>query len=186
MSEQNTRTKDEFREKEVLKEKEYNESPVEKIAQPSSENDEESAKYQELRKKILDAALEFVPVHGWTRVSIGKGAEKINYPGVTHGMFASGGVELVHHFYTSSNEKLIEILKTKECKEPSKFAQEAIKLRLQMLQPYLKTWPQAIGLMSLPQFAPTSLAILLTLIDDICYYSGDRSVDVSYNIDNLV
>lgn len=128
----------------------------------------------------MSAALEYVPQHGWTRVSIGKGAERVNYPGVAHGMFSNGGVELVHFFYTDCNEKLVDILKSKECKDPSKFVQEAIQIRLQMLEPYLKTWPQAIGLMSLPQFAPKSLAIVLTLIDDICYYSGDRSVDVSF------
>lgn len=181
LSDKSNKSKDEFREKEEQKEKAYNEAPVQIIADLPKENEEESAKYNEIRKKILSAALEFVPAHGWTRVSIGKGAESVNYPGVIHGMFANGGVELVHYFYTDCNEKLAEILKTKESKDPSKFAKEAIQIRLQMLEPYLKTWPQAIGLMSLPQFAPKSLAIVLTLIDDICYYSGDRSVDVSDN-----
>lgn len=179
LSDKSNKTKDEFREKEEQKEKEYNEAPVQKIAEIPKANYEESAKYNEIRKKILSAALEFVPTHGWTRVSIGKGAESVNYPGVIHGMFSNGGVELVHYFYTNCNEKLAEILQTKEAKDPSKFAQEAIQIRLKMLEPLIKTWPQAIGLMSLPQFAPKSLAIVLTLIDDICYYSGDRSVDVS-------
>ena len=35
------------------------------------------------------------------------GAKSLGYPGVTHGLFPRGGVELVHYFYRSSNEKLI-------------------------------------------------------------------------------
>ena len=34
------------------------------------------------------------------------GAEAVGYPGVTHGLFPKGGVELVHHFYRQCNLKL--------------------------------------------------------------------------------
>lgn len=54
----------------------------------------------------------------------------------------------------------------------------AVETRLRMVIPYKKTWPQALALMSLPPNVPKSLANLLTLVDDICYYAGDRSVDV--------
>lgn len=48
-----------------------------------------------------------------------------------------------------------------------------------MIVPYLSRWPQAIAIMSLPPNVANSLATLLTMVDDICYYAGDRSVDVS-------
>lgn len=48
-----------------------------------------------------------------------------------------------------------------------------------MVVPYLPVWPQALALMTLPPNVPTGLANLLTLVDDVCYYAGDRSVDVS-------
>lgn len=35
--------------------------------------------------------------------------------------------------------------------------------------------------MSLPQNVNSALATLLTMVDDICFYAGDRSVDVSKN-----
>jgi ubiquinone biosynthesis protein COQ9 len=50
-----------------------------------------------------------------------------------------------------------------------------------MIIPYINKWPQALGIMSLPANAPSALANLLTLVDDICYYAGDRSVDVSHS-----
>lgn len=41
------------------------------------------------------------------------------------------------------------------------------------------TWPKAMAIQALPNNVPNSLATLLSLVDDICYHSGDRSVDVS-------
>jgi hypothetical protein len=50
-----------------------------------------------------------------------------------------------------------------------------------MIIPYISKWPQALMIMSLPPNVPPALANLLTLVDDICYFAGDRSVDVSYS-----
>lgn len=65
-------------------------------------------------------------------------------------------------------------------KTPEQQVYDAVETRLRMVIPYKKTWPQAVAIMSLPPNVPTALANLLTLVDDICYYAGDRSVDVSY------
>lgn len=121
--------------------------------------------------------------------SLFEGAESVGYPGVIHGMFPNGGADLVQHFYSTCNRKLNGQLKSESLaiKEDSQklkispeiYVRNALETRLRMLVPYKKTWPQAMGLMALPPNVPTSLANLLTLVDDICYYAGDRSVDVS-------
>lgn len=190
---------DEFRANEEKIEREYEEkSRQEEEKKKSTENDgspEDQEKIQQIRNRILDASLQFVSKHGWTREAIAQGANSINYPSVAHGMFPNGGIELIHHFYAKCNRELIEKLHqeinkcgdeklvagdgTKIVSNPKEFAAKAIKMRLEMIAPYIDTWPQALGIMSLPQNVPTSLAQLLTLIDDICYCAGDRSVDVS-------
>lgn len=38
-----------------------------------------------------------------------------------------------------------------------------------------------MALQTLPNNVPNCLATLLSLVDDICYHTGDRSVDVSYH-----
>ncbi|XP_058058535.1 ubiquinone biosynthesis protein COQ9, mitochondrial [Anopheles bellator] len=148
----------------------------------SSTSDGEEERTKEM---ILEAALLFVRSHGWSKQAIANGAEAINYPSVSHGLFPRGGIELVHYFYKQCNLKLIEHLKqqtadVEKVANPSDFARQAIEYRLRMLEPYLKHWPQALGLMTLPPNAPHSLANLLTLVDDICYYAGDRSVDFNW------
>ncbi|XP_012238232.1 ubiquinone biosynthesis protein COQ9, mitochondrial isoform X2 [Bombus impatiens] len=119
-----------------------------------------------------------------------KGAESVGYPGIIHGLFPNRGADLVHYFYLTCNKELNKILEekaltvekkpTKETKILELQVRNAVETRLKMVIPYKKTWPQALALMALPPNVPMSLANLLTLVDDICYYAGDRSVDMNW------
>ncbi|CAG9816135.1 unnamed protein product [Phaedon cochleariae] len=153
----------------------------------SSDDKLASENYEDdIKNKILAASLKFVPEVGWSKEALSKGAEDLGYPGISHGMFSRGGADLVHYFQTSSNLQLVQILKKyqEESKEnplpPGDFAEKAIQARLQMTVPYINKWPQAIAIMSLPPNVPNALAALLTMVDDICYYAGDRSVDFNW------
>lgn len=100
-------------------------------------------------------------------------------------MFAGGGIELINYFYLKCNKQLIEKMQSKvdetegKVENPKEFVTWAIKERLIMMRPVIGSWPQALAIMTLPPNVPKSLANMLTLVDDICYYSGDRSVDVN-------
>jgi len=144
-------------------------------------------RYEEsIRNKILDASLPFVIELGWTKEAISAGAESVGYPGTAHGMFTKGGGDLVLYFQKVSNAKLVGFMeKFKEDKSnanvaPVEFVEEACKHRLEMTVPYIKKWPQALAVMSLPPNVPAALATLLTMVDDICYHAGDRSVDFNW------
>jgi len=148
------------------------------------QDEAKQAKVDAIRAKILDAALNHVPQQGWTRQAIVLGAEESGYPSVVHGMFPEGGFALVSHFNGKCNAQLVESLQKKtdggkqEVEDPLDFLVQAVRQRLEMVTPYKTHWPQAMALIAQPQHAPTALAQVLTLVDDICYYSGDRSVDV--------
>lgn len=157
----------------------------------TSESSENHQRIQKIRFDILDAALKYVSTLGWTQEAIAQGAESLNYAGVAHGMFPNGAIELIHHFYSKCNRELIGELQRQnkrsdesgkiiEQPSPKDFAITAIRLRLEMIIPYKETWPQALAIMTLPQNVPTSLAQLLTLVDDICYCAGDQSVDIGW------
>lgn len=175
-------TIDQFRAKEEQREKEFEEREKSKKQQ---ENDAKNAKADAIRTQILEAALTHVPTLGWTRNAIVQGAEQVGFPSVSHGMFPEGGYELVSHFNGKCNEALLKMLQEetnngeKEISDPLDFLVRFVRLRLEMIAPYKAQWPQALALIALPQNASTALAQVLTLVDDICYYSGDRSVDVS-------
>jgi ubiquinone biosynthesis protein COQ9 len=179
-----------FRANEEAKEAEYNQQPIENKddqysqQQQQKQSNEEDEEVIKVKNKILEAALEFVSTNGWSRQSIVMGAEKSGYPSTIHGMFTNGGIELINFYYLKCNKELIEKMREKvgdnseNVGDPKEFVRWALQERLCMIQPFIKTWPQALAIMTLPPNVPKSLANMLTLVDDICYFSGDRSVDV--------
>ncbi|KAJ8965501.1 hypothetical protein NQ314_004089 [Rhamnusium bicolor] len=123
----------------------------------TTSNQQNGETYEEdIRNKILAASLAFVSELGWSKEALSAGAESVGYPRITHGMFSRGGSDLVHYFQTSSNLKLVEILKKFQSEHrdkpipPGEFAERAIQARLKMIIPYINKWPQAIAIMSLP------------------------------------
>ena len=175
-----------FREREEQKEAEYNLTP-ELIVSVRGEDTTEDESSNGVKNKILEASLAFVEGTescGWTRKALVRGAESIGYPGVIHGVFSRGGVELINYYYLNCNKRLMDEMQIKtnaveKALDPKFFVCWALQQRLSMNIPFIRSWPQALSIMSLPQNVPTSLANLLTLVDDVCYYTGDRSVDVS-------
>lgn len=65
---------------------------------------------EQIRSGVLEHALKFVPTHGWTNDAIVAALEKLEYPGVAHGMFPGGAADLVNYFYAQCNTRLREEL----------------------------------------------------------------------------
>ncbi|XP_073328965.1 ubiquinone biosynthesis protein COQ9, mitochondrial [Pagrus major] len=153
------------------------------------EQGEEYETEEQLQARILTAALEFVPLHGWSMEAIAAGAETLGLSSASTGMFYNGAGDLVLHFITQCNSQLTEILAEQhkqvqlgqaEPKKTADFLRDAVETRLRMHIPYIETWPQAMSLLLLPHNIPDSLKHLSTLVDDIWYYAGDRSTDMNW------
>lgn len=179
----------EFRAREELKEQQQLLAQQQTPDQSSStgganQPEQEDPQVAAVKDRILEASLAFVPSHGWSRQSLAKGAESVNYPTVTSGLFPRGGIEIVQFFHKRCNEQLVDYMKQEvgatAPADPAAFAQKAIEVRLRMLIPYMKQWPQAMALMTLPQNVTIALSNVLTISDNICYYAGDRSVDFNW------
>ncbi|CAJ1057045.1 ubiquinone biosynthesis protein COQ9%2C mitochondrial [Xyrichtys novacula] len=155
----------------------------------SGEQGEEYETEEQLQARILTAALEFVPLHGWSMEAIAAGAETLGLSSASNGMFYNGAGDLVLHFISQCNSQLIEILAEQhnqvqlgqaEQKSTADFLRDAIETRLRMHIPYIESWPQAMSILLLPHNIPNSLKHLSTLVDDIWFYAGDRSTDMNW------
>nr|XP_057932273.1 ubiquinone biosynthesis protein COQ9, mitochondrial [Doryrhamphus excisus] len=155
----------------------------------SEEQGEEYETEEQLQGRILAAALEFVPQHGWTAEAIAAGAETLGLSSASAGMFNNGAGDLVLHFVAQCNSQLAEILAEQhkqvqlgqaEPKKTADFLRDAVETRLRMHVPYIETWPQAMSILLLPHNIPEALKHLSTLVDDIWYYAGDRSTDMNW------
>ncbi|TRY75973.1 hypothetical protein DNTS_010881 [Danionella cerebrum] len=138
----------------------------------AGEHGEDYETEEQLQARILTAALEFVPVHGWTVEAIAAGAETLGLSSASTGMFNNGAGDLVLHFIAQCNTQLAETLAEQhnqvqlgqtEAKKTAEFLKDA-----------------AMSILLLPHNIPDSLKHLSTMVDDIWYYAGDRSTDVNW------
>jgi len=146
----------------------------------------------DLRKKILENSLKFVPELGFTREAINQGvAEAGLSEAATNGIFKNGSFDLIDFFYKKSNadlaEYLEELIKAGEIKRKNELVRLAIIRRLELTQPYLKHWPEAMAVMTFnPSYALQSIENLLRLCDEIWYQLGDNSVDFNWYSKRLI
>ncbi|KAK6318360.1 hypothetical protein J4Q44_G00116510 [Coregonus suidteri] len=163
--------------------------PNTSYADQSGEQGEEYETEEQLQAHILNAALDFVPLHGWTLEAISAGAETLGLSAASSEMFQNGAGDLVLHFVAQCNAQLTEQLAEQhnkiqlgqaEPKKTAEFLRDAVETRLRMLTPYIDNWPQAMSILLLPHNIPDSLKHLSTLVDDIWYYAGDRSTDLNW------
>jgi ubiquinone biosynthesis protein COQ9 len=104
------------------------------------------------RSLIFEEALKLVPEHGWTDYVLSEGARTLGMSGAVGEegeeggeMFPRGPAELVDYFEQKCNQSLneyMEKLANEDQLEGSKLIMAAVKYRLEMLAPYIETWPQ--------------------------------------------
>ncbi|OQR84315.1 ubiquinone biosynthesis protein COQ9 [Achlya hypogyna] len=134
---------------------------------------------------ILTNAMKHVQTSGWTIEALGQGARDAGFPSIAHGMFPRGPIELVDFFMDDWQAKMQAALAAEPIDATSEYVatdrlKRGVQIRLQLLAPYLHVWPQAMALGALPQNAPTTMKKLAQAADDIWFFAGDRSTDLSW------
>uniref|UniRef100_A0A803XT37 Ubiquinone biosynthesis protein n=1 Tax=Meleagris gallopavo TaxID=9103 RepID=A0A803XT37_MELGA len=164
-------------------------SPQPSYTGQGGQESEDYESEEQLQHRILTAALEFVPEHGWTAEAIAEGAKTLGLSAAAAGMFHSDGSELILHFVSQCNSKLSDLLEEEqklvqlgkaEKKPTDQFLRDAVEARLRMVIPYIEKWPQAVSILLLPHNIPSSLNLLTSMIDDIWHHAGDQSTDINW------
>lgn len=163
--------------------------PPPRYTDQSGEEEEDYESEEQIQHRILTAALEFVPDHGWTAEAIAEGAQSLGLSSAAASMFGSDGSELILHFVTQCNARLNHVLEEEqklvqlgqaEKRKTDQFLRDAVETRLRMLIPYIEHWPRALSILLLPQNIPPSLSLLTSMVDDMWHYAGDQSTDFNW------
>lgn len=150
----------------------------------------EADKEEKIKGDLLDASLEEVLVHGWTKAAVYAACVKLGHPSVVAGLVKDPGMELVLHHIQTSNMKLDtwmseEVSRLKEQGHRIKvgqFVREAVMRRLNMNSPYILAhrWSEALALTANPLYCKDTLGSIQQLCDDIWYRAGDTTTDYNW------
>ncbi|KXZ48185.1 hypothetical protein GPECTOR_30g281 [Gonium pectorale] len=104
-------------------------------------------------------------------------------PAIT-GILPRGEGELVEHFIDRCNRQFLADLEARQHELRALPLEEriarALQLRLQLLAPYVDSWPQALAVAARPSNAPHGLRLLFALVDDVWAALGDESTDLTW------
>jgi ubiquinone biosynthesis protein COQ9 len=150
---------------------------------------------------LVEAVLRAVPVHGWTDRAVSAAVSELGWSPAAKGLLPRGPVTAVDALVARLNRDLALHLREdlndtsgvdrSGPDDParaypasrgiprSQRAAYAIRTRIEMVQPWKPSWPQALALQALPQNAAHAVQASAALADEIAYYAGYRAADVS-------
>lgn len=141
------------------------------------------------------------PQHGWSAASLHAAATDLGYSPAAAGLVANGATGLVQvrwrssnsqyqltprlqHFVDTCNSALVLELQQMAPQLESMRVRDrvvtGVRVRLEMVAPYIATWPQALSLQAHPAALPTSLKQLAAAVDEIWRAAGDTSTDSNW------
>mmetsp|Transcript_17894 Transcript_17894/g.21430 ORF Transcript_17894/g.21430 Transcript_17894/m.21430 type:complete len:360 (+) Transcript_17894:90-1169(+) len=158
---------------------------AQRVSTEETSGPDEEAEEVDEQTALLDAALTHVATTGWSMETLRAGATDRGLSPAAVGMIPRGEAALVLHFEEKCNKQLVE--KMTENHEDlmnmgmTSRIRTAVRWRLEMVIPYMKTWPQALSHTAPPQeSAPLMLKSRAHLMDDIWFAAGDRATDMSW------
>ncbi|KAK9909165.1 hypothetical protein WJX75_008087 [Coccomyxa subellipsoidea] len=139
---------------------------------------------QELRDRLLKAALKHVKSKGWSVAALQSGAEDLQMSKSISGIVQNGAAGLIEYFVDDCNQRLEAGLDSRQeelagMRVPER-VRMAVRMRLEMLIPYIDTWPQALGVQAHPAHVATAVRQRAELADDIWHACGDTSTDYNW------
>ncbi len=139
---------------------------------------------EDLRLRVLSAALRHVKDLGWTQAALVAGARDLGLSPAVAGVVHHGESALVEHFVASSNAAAIRALEGMGSElaamRLSQRIHTAVKLRLEQNIPHMESWPQALAILAKLGNSGLGLRLLYELVDGIWYAVGDKSTDSSW------
>eukprot|EP00475_Leptophrys_vorax_P034929 TRINITY_DN570_c0_g1_i1.p1 TRINITY_DN570_c0_g1~~TRINITY_DN570_c0_g1_i1.p1 ORF type:complete len:283 (-),score=81.09 TRINITY_DN570_c0_g1_i1:826-1674(-) len=173
----------------VSLEKEGAESVKVVIEEPTvaKEKEEEDKAQQEdgqdLKTRLLDAAVGYVSETGWTDDALRRAASDMNLSPAVIGMFPRGTGDLVTYYMQKNNKLAIQKLAELPLEDmrPSGIIRRGLQIRFELQAPLVSTWSEAIVIGALPQNATYTAESILKFVDDLWVAAGDESAGDAIN-----
>lgn len=153
------------------------------VSEGSSWSDPDE-KVSSLLDQVQQAALSHVATEGWTHAALVGGARDVGVSPAICGSLQNGGTDLAQFFVNRCNRELASKAVTEAQSLQALPLQQRLgtllRWRLQLVLPFLDSWPSAMALLARPSAAAVSLRLLNELVDEVWHAAGDTSADLTW------
>lgn len=137
----------------------------------------------DLRERILDAALPHVPFDGWSLRAMRRGAESLGEDiAVAQRAFPDGAVDMVRLYSRMLDRRLAEALAGQDLDQLRVRERVAagVATRLELMAPHREAVRRALTVLALPLNAPAGVRCLYDTVDLIWRAAGDTATDWNF------
>jgi ubiquinone biosynthesis protein COQ9 len=151
-----------------------------------------TASDEAFKRKILQAALSYVPTVGWTEDAVALAVKDAGFDTFTHRIFDNGAVDLVTFFMESKRENVNKVilekfgdLRGEEIPQDSRneIIYSAIEAHMDYIAPHISSWPSAMAVLAEPSQLPSTIKLMTDVADDICHHAGLTSSRLDWYVD---
>ena len=142
-----------------------------------------TAGIDELRERILEAALPHVPFDGWTPRAARRGAESIGEDAaVARRAFPDGAADMVREYSRMLDRRMADALAGQDLDRLRVRERVAtgVVARLELMAPHREAVRRAMVVLALPLNAPAGLRCLYDTVDLIWRAAGDTATDWNF------
>jgi ubiquinone biosynthesis protein COQ9 len=137
----------------------------------------------ELRERIIEAALPHVPFDGWTQRAMRRGAEAIGYDDATaRRAFPYGAADMVREYSRMLDRRTAEALAGQglDRLRVRERVAAGVTTRLELMAPHREAVRRALSVLALPLNAPLGMRCLYDTVDLIWRAAGDTATDWNF------
>ena len=136
---------------------------------------------EEMRDRLLDAALHHVSIAGWSRTSLVAGSADLALEAGSVDLLYPGGVrEALAHFSRRADLRMASASDSVAELPVHKRIESLVNIRLDVLLPHREAVRRGLVFLAMPGNAPLGLRLLNDTVNETWYAAGDRSADFSY------
>lgn len=138
--------------------------------------------HQELRDRLLDAALVHVPFDGWTPAVLSAAARDCGVPhALALNAFPGGAAEMIEYWNQRSDQRMLAALEARDLSALRYRDRVALAVRLRLESVgHREAVRRGLAFLSLPQNAALASRCLYRTVDAVWHGLGDRSTDFSF------
>jgi ubiquinone biosynthesis protein COQ9 len=135
-----------------------------------------------IKKSILEKAVEFIPEDGFTSEALSRAAVSIGYSAITAGMFENGGYALIDHVMQKASLHMSDEMEKLDLQSVSVNDRiiQGVMFRIHFISQFYPKWSQAMAIGALPQNLPYTIKSLAIMADELWWLAGDRSTDINW------
>ncbi len=138
---------------------------------------------EQLRERVVEAALPHIAFDGWTMAALRAGATAAGLDeGEAQVLFPRGPMEAIDVHMALADRRMIEEVSALDPAPAGAAAtvRTALRVRLEQNAPHREAIRRAAARLSLPHNAPLALRSLYRTVDAVWLLADDRSTDFSY------